>query len=107
MNPLYYTVSWKNKEDLGQSMGTYDQFDVVLGQYARFAVAAEMCKPMQLVRQEMIFNVLCSLPAVQASIQYFEIRIAAGTMMNKALNLIRLAKYTETCFPGNNCSVQV
>ena len=38
-----YRVSWEGKADLGQSLGTYIQFCVVAGQYARFAIPVDLC----------------------------------------------------------------
>ena len=38
-----YELFWKCKDDLGQPMGTFDQFRVRIGQYARFAVSIRPC----------------------------------------------------------------
>ena len=101
-----YEISWKSREDLGQPMGTFEQFRVVVGQYARFAIASGMFRPSQLCKKGILCDALCSLPAVQAFIRYFEIRSAAGTVMNKAFHLLRLARYATTFFTERNCSVQ-
>ena len=101
-----YEISWKSREDLGQPMGTFEQFRVVVGQYARFAIASGMFRPSQLCKKGTLCDALCSLPAVQAFIRYFEIRSAAGTVMNKAFHLLRLARYATTYFTERNCSVQ-
>jgi len=93
-----YNISWKSKADLGQPLGTYHQFRIVVGQYARFSVAAKLCSAHDLYRKGALCDILCNLPAVQAFIRYFEIRSAAGTVMNKAFHLIRLCKFAESHF---------
>lgn len=93
-----YELSWKSREDLGQSMGTYEQFRIVVGQYSRFAIAARICPPNSLWKTGMLFNILCSIKCVQAFIRAFQIRSSAGTVMNKALHLIKLARYADSYF---------
>ncbi len=96
-----YNIVWKSKYDLGQRIGTYHQFRIVVGQYARFAVASKMCSANGLCQAGGLFGMMCSLPSVTAFIRYFEIRSAAGTVMNKAWHLIRLGKFAFSYFERN------
>lgn len=101
-----YDQSWRSREDLGQPMGTFQQFRIVVGQYCRFAIAAGMCRPAQICNRGILCDILCSMPAVQAFMQYFEIRSAAGTVMNKAHHLVRLGRYAVQYYKQQNCSLQ-
>ena len=101
-----YRVRWQSKADLGQSVGTYEQFRIVVGQYARFAVAAKMCHLDELCRPGALFEIICNLTAVQSFIRYFDIRSAAGTVMNKAFHLLVLSKFAKSHFGEVNNSVR-
>ena len=101
-----YEISWKSREYLGQPMGTFEQFRVVFGQYARSAIASGMFRPSQLYKKGILCDALCRLPAVRAFIRYFEIRSVAGTVMNKAFHFLLLARYATIYFTERNGSVQ-
>ena len=47
-------------------METYDQFRIVVGHYARCAVATGMCDATTLCKARALFNILSSLSGVQA-----------------------------------------
>ena len=82
-----YGIRWRSKADLGQNMGTYDQFRLVVGQYARFAVAAKLANIIELWEKGQLYGIICHFKAVKAFIRQFELRASAGTVMNKAFHL--------------------
>lgn len=79
-------------------MGTYEQFRTVVGQYARFAIAARICSAKTFREAGMLCSILRSIKGVQAFSRSFQIRISACTVMNKAVHLIRLARYADGYF---------
>ena len=97
-----YELFWKCRDDLGQSMGTFDQFRTVIGQYARFSVAVQLCTAKVVSKPGMLCRILCSIKAVEAFIRGFQIRSSAGTVMNKAVHLARLARYADSYFAERN-----
>lgn len=97
-----FNIRWKSKADLGQPLSTYDQFRIAVGQYARFAVAAELCKAELLCEKGGLYRIACSMDAMQAFIRHFDLRGAAGTVMNKAFHLHRLCVFADSYFARNN-----
>ena len=93
-----YELFWKCKDDLGQSMTSFDQFRVVIGQYARFAVFIRLCTAKSLYKTGMLCRILCSLNVVELFIGGFQIQGSCRTVMNKAVHLARLALHADTYY---------
>lgn len=93
-----FNIRWKSKADLGQPLGTFEQFRIVVGQYSRFVVAAGLCTANSLCERGCLYRVACSYSAIQAFIRHFDLRAAAGTVMNKAFHLHRLCAFADAYF---------
>ncbi len=96
-----FNVGWQAKVSLGQPITTYDQVRVVIGQFARFCVAASLCDVADLWKEGALFNLSCSMDASRAFLNYFQIRGAAGTVMCKAMHLKTMAHYADSHFAKN------
>lgn len=93
-----YKLGWQTKASLGQSTATYAQFRIAIGQYCRLAVAAGLVDACSLWKKGEVYKLICSMDAVNAFLNYFQIRSAAGTVMCKANHLNTLARFAEIHF---------
>ncbi len=68
-----FQIRWESRVALGQSLGTYDQFRVVVGQFSRFSVALRLCSAPKLCRKGSLFDLVCNMSAVKAFIGFFQV----------------------------------
>ncbi len=97
-----FPLGWEAKRALGQSLETYNQIRIAVGQFCRVCVSMKLCPAESLWKYSSICFLLCNLDAVTVFIGYFQIRSAAATVMGKALHLIRIAQYSISFFKKGN-----
>ncbi len=94
----FFNIGWKSKLLLGQSVSTFDQFRIAVGQYCRFGVAFKVVKANELYKRGSICSLVLHMRAVEAFLGYFQVRSAAGTVMCKAMHISKLCDSAHMFF---------
>ncbi len=90
---MMHRLRRKTKEDMGQNIGTYDEFQICIGQFCRFAVSAGLCTAEEICNKGCAFTAVSSMDACGFFLLNFQICGESGTV---AGHLICLARYAES-----------
>lgn len=83
-----------------RSRGSYDEFQVTVGQYARLSIALNPLEIEQICERGKLFLQTVILDAIEVLINYFGIRTSASSVMWKAAHLKELVIFARSHIPS-------
>lgn len=97
-----FTLTYEAKRNAGQPISSYEQFKVVVGQYARFCCVAGKVDAKNLWKEGQLFSAVADMDSVRAFMQYFQLRGMHTTNTSKAHHLRNLCHAAEIYFTGGD-----